>query len=103
MSFLWEWIAANTLYAAGFVLALTIVGGLLLDLGRKRVKDEQTESKEVMEQRIEDREERLAQKKKDLALSCEKCDKLAEPINGTGNRYRCEHCSNQFAGAHHGM
>jgi hypothetical protein len=39
----------------------------------------------------------------DLALTCHKCRKLALPIPNTGNRYRCEHCQNQFAGARHGL
>jgi hypothetical protein len=40
-------------------------------------------------------------KKIDLSLSCGACGKLAEPIHGTGNRYRCNSCSNQFAGQAH--
>jgi len=41
-------------------------------------------------------------KKRDLSLSCGSCGKLAAPINGTGNRYRCNSCSNQFVGPVHG-
>jgi len=98
-----DWIAANPLIAVGVVLALAVVGGVFLDLRRRKSKVEQEESAELMDQRIEERQERLKQRKTDLALTCEKCDELAEPIEGTGNRYRCEHCGNQFAGAHHGM
>ena len=36
------------------------------------------------------------------ALSCKQCRKLAPPILGTGDRYRCV-CGNQFAGAKHDL
>ena len=99
----WDWIAANPYIAIGIVLGLAVLGGIALDGRRRQTKVEQEETAEQMEQRVEEREERLTRRKRDLALSCDKCDKLAEPIEGTGNRYRCEHCSNQFAGAHHGL
>jgi hypothetical protein len=38
-----------------------------------------------------------------LALTCRRCGQVAPPIQGTGNRYRCDACGNQFAGARHGM
>ena len=34
-------------------------------------------------------------------LTCSKCSKLANPINGTSNRYRCDKCGNQFASDRH--
>jgi hypothetical protein len=34
-------------------------------------------------------------------LTCRRCKGLASPIGGTGNRYRCDNCGNQFAGAQH--
>lgn len=39
----------------------------------------------------------------DLALTCRRCRSLAPPIPGTGNRYKCGKCANQFAGARHGL
>jgi len=36
-----------------------------------------------------------------LALTCRRCQALAPPIPGTGNRYRCLECGNQFAAARH--
>ena len=41
-------------------------------------------------------------KRKELALSCSRCGKLAAPILRTGNRYRCP-CGNQFAGDYHNL
>jgi hypothetical protein len=38
---------------------------------------------------------------KDLSLSCPNCGKLAPPIEDTTDRYRCEECGHQFAGAPH--
>ena len=35
------------------------------------------------------------------ALSCARCGELAYPLGGTTNRYRCEGCRRQFAGARH--
>ena len=35
------------------------------------------------------------------ALSCLRCGELAYPLGGTANRYRCEGCRRQFAGARH--
>jgi biotin carboxyl carrier protein len=36
-----------------------------------------------------------------FSLTCRRCGKLASPIPGTVNRYRCDACGNQFAqGAH---
>ena len=34
-------------------------------------------------------------------LTCSKCSKLANPIKGTSNRYRCDKCGNQFASDRH--
>jgi hypothetical protein len=39
-------------------------------------------------------------KRKNLSLSCQRCGKLAAPVLGTINRYRCR-CGNQFAGDSH--
>jgi cytochrome c553 len=38
---------------------------------------------------------------KSLWLNCTRCHELAAPIEKTKDRYRCPHCSNQFAGAPH--
>lgn len=42
-------------------------------------------------------------KLKDFSLTCNRCGKLAEPITGSGNRYRCSACGNQFAHSWHGV
>lgn len=34
-------------------------------------------------------------------LTCRRCNQLASPITGTGNRYRCDKCGRQFAAARH--
>jgi tRNA(Ile2) C34 agmatinyltransferase TiaS len=34
-------------------------------------------------------------------LTCRRCNQLASPIGGTGNRYRCDKCGRQFAAARH--
>ena len=36
-----------------------------------------------------------------FSLTCRRCGKLAGPIGGTRNRYRCDGCGKQFAGANH--
>jgi len=36
------------------------------------------------------------------SITCE-CGKLAEPIGGTPNRYKCQHCGRQFAGPFHSL
>lgn len=46
-------------------------------------------------------EEAAAQEYKNYCLTCRKCSRLAEPLPGTPNRYRCSGCGNQFAGARH--
>lgn len=50
----------------------------------------------------QDGERRRAAYINKYALSCRQCRRLAPPILGTGNRYRCE-CGNQFAGARHDL
>lgn len=57
----------------------------------------QTEE-EKRQREAEARDQRL----KDDSLTCRRCGKLAAPIADTGNRYRCDACGNQFAGARHG-
>jgi len=43
----------------------------------------------------------LAKKRRDESVTCRHCHALAHPISGTGNRYRCDRCGNQFPGARH--
>jgi hypothetical protein len=42
-------------------------------------------------------------KMQQFSLNCRGrgCGKLARPIPGTGNRYRCDHCGRQFAQSRH--
>lgn len=49
---------------------------------------------------VEERRAYVEQQKLNMALPCRQCRKLAEPILGTMNRYRCS-CGNQFAAAKH--
>lgn len=42
-------------------------------------------------------------KKAGLSLTCTHCGKLALPIRETNDRYRCDNCGRQFAGAKHGF
>ena len=37
------------------------------------------------------------------SLTCAACGALAEPIDGTRDRYKCTKCSIQFAGAKHSL
>ncbi len=41
-------------------------------------------------------------KREKFALTCRRCQTLAYPISGTKNRYRCDRCGKQFAGARQG-
>jgi hypothetical protein len=41
-------------------------------------------------------------KRQDLSLTCHCCGKLASPIDGTMDRYRCP-AGRQFRGARHGL
>lgn len=43
----------------------------------------------------------IMKERKKMALTCRRCQNLAMPIPETRNRYRCEHCGNQFAAARH--
>ncbi|MGP3505498.1 hypothetical protein [Paracidovorax citrulli] len=42
----------------------------------------------------------VEQQKGKMALTCRRCHKAAEPVEGTGNRYLCS-CGNRFAAARH--
>ena len=105
MDEIWQWISANpiVIVVAAAVIGIPMILGIMLDLRRRQTRLEKEDDQEEVDRRIDERERRDAQRKKDLALTCEKCEKLAEPIARTGNRYRCNHCGNQFAGANHGI
>jgi hypothetical protein len=45
-------------------------------------------------------EQQRSENMRNYALTCHKCKKLAKPIEGTSNRYRCT-CGNQFTGSRH--
>ena len=60
----------------------------------KNLSQEEREEIAEMNRRIEHR--------RNMALTCKFCKKMAWPIDGTGNRYRCGGCGRQFAGAPHG-
>lgn len=40
-------------------------------------------------------------RKRNESITCPRCDQLAEPIDGTSNRYRCPSCGFQNAGPAH--
>jgi hypothetical protein len=40
------------------------------------------------------------QRERDLSLTCRKCGRMAGPISGTSNRYRCG-CGRQFSADKH--
>ena len=48
----------------------------------------------------QEKQREFAEKMKNYALNCRRCRKMAYPIPGTPNRYRCS-CGNQFAGPRH--
>jgi serine phosphatase RsbU (regulator of sigma subunit) len=83
---------------------------------RKRIEAEKREKLRLVTEerkRIEAQERRLELERRKreayehnmqaLSLTCRRCGKIAPPIPGTGNRYRCGGCGNQFAGAAHRM
>lgn len=53
-------------------------------------------------QEARDAEERRARRLEKFSLTCRKCNQLAQPIEGTGNRYACA-CGQRFAAARHGL
>lgn len=88
-------------------LAIGVVGTgvacvwVIFDRRRSRRATEQYENK--MQALKEEHKRHLERGKQELALTCRRCNKLAVPIIDTSNRYRCEGCGNQFAGARHGL
>jgi hypothetical protein len=50
---------------------------------------------------LKQRQETWDKAQGDLALTCDRCGERSPPIPDTGNRYRCEKCNRQFAGARH--
>ena len=63
-------------------------------------KAEREDSQKAREEEEAARAERRAKIIKDYSLNCKQCKKLACPIAGTLNRYRCS-CGNQFVGPKH--
>jgi hypothetical protein len=53
-------------------------------------------------QRRREAEQLREQRLDSFSLTCRKCNRLAQPIEGTGNRYSCV-CGQRFAAARHGM
>lgn len=71
-----------------------------LERRRDQLQDELRQSREHVRQLQEHAAFIEAMQK--LALSCNRCGRLAYPITDTGNRYGCL-CGNQFPGARHGL
>ena len=78
-------------------LFLDILGGLAKGMleGDPLAREKQEHRDYVAKQKIN-----VAKQKINMALPCRRCKRLAEPIEGTKNRYRCK-CGNQFAAARH--
>jgi len=97
--------------AVGLILVLAPVFAYLIHLRNKaRAEGYEKEldrayQKELATRRKteEEREIQSGEKMVDLGLECEKCGELALPIPETGDRYRCDKCGHQFAGAKHGL
>ena len=79
---------------------LSVALGLAVEYITKKDSYDQARKKEQEEQ--DEREAWRANKMNDYALNCRQCKKLAYPISGTLNRYRCS-CGNQFSGAKHSL
>lgn len=75
---------------AWFIFISIFIGVTILDIRQARIRKNQNRWNEFRE------------KRRDLALPCPECRKLAAPIPRTGNRYRCT-CGNQFAGDRHDL
>ena len=82
-----EWV----LGALALLGALVVLGAVLNLLDYLKEKKQQQEK------------ERLESHRRNLGLTCARCASLALPIRWTNNRYRCEKCGRQFAGARHEM
>lgn len=76
--------------------------GLFLDVLGGLAKGAFTDDPLARLRREQEKEHRayVEKQKKNMALPCRRCKTLAEPIEGTKNRYRCV-CGNQFAAARH--
>ena len=73
------------------LFSLLVVGWLVS--GRVAARDRRAEEEAAAT--------RMAYLRDAHALSCLRCGELAYPLGGTANRYRCEGCRRQFAGARH--
>lgn len=60
------------------------------------------ERERVLAEKIEAFKNAFGRRAIDLGLTCQ-CGKLALPIPGTSDRYRCSECANQFVGAKHDL
>jgi hypothetical protein len=86
----------------GIGIAIAVAWAISDRLARIKLQKMRTEWEE-WEAEKEEHNRNLVRMKQELALTCRRCGKLAVPIVDTGNRYRCENCGNQFAGASHGL
>jgi hypothetical protein len=76
-------------------LFLDVLGGLAKEVFK-------TDPHASLRREIENERRAYVEKQKNnMALPCRRCKTLAEPIEGTKNRYRCACCGNQFAAARH--
>lgn len=100
----WGWMIVVCV-AAGFV-TWGIVANRLAAANREREAAADREARRLHNKQTEEAMQRLA-------LTCRRCGKLAMPIvstisiyrdlENTSNRYRCEHCGNQFTNAKHNL
>ena len=75
----------------GFGLGLLLLVRVLAGVEDRRAREERQAQAEAAWQAAQ----------ANMALTCRRCRALARPIPGTGNRYRCGICGNQFAAARH--
>jgi hypothetical protein len=102
----WGWVIVVCV-AAGFVMWLIVASR------QEAAKCEREAAADRGERRLHNKQTEEAMQR--LALTCRRCGKLAMPIvstisisgyrfhEDTSNRYRCEHCGNQFTNVKHNL
>lgn len=104
-----EWLAAHPAFV--YIVPLGLIAGLvclglyfLFVVAPKARAEEERQSETLrvwLQERVRQQQEQQQEQMNSLALTRRRCGELAPPIAGTKNRYRCDGCSNQFAGAVH--
>jgi hypothetical protein len=90
----------------GLIIVVFLIWGawhFSMRLGAELERPARERRKRREDSRQRERERALKQAMVDLALTCPACGKLAPPIPGTANRYRCPDCGHQFAADPHNL